>query len=300
MTTTRDTLDSATLVPGLRKIFFNEYDQWPEEFRTFQNVETSGRSFEEKMKVAAFGATQVKPEGTATTYEDLIDRAPIRLTHVARSLGFRVTREAKDDHLYQVINEAPSALSRSVRQTKEIIGAAPLNNAFDSSFTGLDGEELCHDAHPLLGGGTFDNLLTAQLTQTSVRAGLIAAEKYIDDKGLNIMIRMAWLAVPSDLMFDAREILGSQLRPFTSDNEMNVLKDAGLRSLVLHFLTSTTAWFLLAEKKDHRLQYFERVMPTFENADDFDTGDSKFKTYHRDSSGFWDHFGIVGSDGTGA
>jgi hypothetical protein len=299
MTTSRSTLNSATLVPGLRKIYFNTYDQWPEEFRGYLNVDTSKRSFEEQMKVAAFGLTQVKPEGTGTTYEDLTDRAPIRLTHVARSLGFRVTREAMDDELYGVINKAPAALSRSVRQSKETIGASPFNNAFSASFTGLDGVALCHDAHPLLGGGTFDNKLTADLTPTSLRAALVAAEKYVDDKGMPIMVKMRWLIVPPDLMYKAREILGSANVPYKADNEINVLRNE-LQSMVLHFLTSTTAWFVIADKGQHSLQYFERVTPTFENADDFDTGDSKFKTYHRDSAGFWDHFGVIGSDGTAA
>ncbi len=299
MTTNRGTLNAATLVPGQKEIYFNEYVQWPEELSQFLNVETSKRSFEEKMLVAAFGTTVVKAEGAGITYEDLVDRAPIRLTHVARALGFRVTREAMDDELYGVINSAPGALARSVRQTKEIIGTSVLNNAFSASFTGLDGKALCVTDHPLLSGGTFSNKLTNDLTPTGVRAGLIAAEKYVDEKGMNIMIQMVQLAVPPDHMFRAREILGSSQVPFKADNEINVLRDVGLKSLVLHFLTSTTAWFLLAAKRDHKLQYFERVAPSFEGADDFDTGDAKFKTYHRDSSGFWNHFGVVGSDGTG-
>lgn len=300
MTTTSQTLDSATLVPGLKQIFFNDYAQWPTEYATFLNVETSKRAFEEKMLAAAFGLTQLKPEGTGTSFEDLTDRAPIRLTHVARSLGFRVTREAMDDELYGIINAAPASLQRSVNQTKEIIGASVLNNAFDSNFTGLDGTELCADTHTRLGGGTFDNKLTAELTPTSLRAALIAAEKYTDEKGLNIMVPMRHLVVPVDLMFKAREILGSTLKPFTSDNEINVLKEQGLTSLVLHFLTSTTAWFLLSDKRDHSLQYFERVRPTFENSDEFSTGDALFKTYHRDSSGFWHDYGVIGSTGAGA
>jgi hypothetical protein len=299
VTTNRGTLNAATLVPGLREIFFNEYGQWPQEFPLFLNVETSKRAFEEKMLVAAFGLTQIKPEGQGVAYDDLADRAPIRLTHVARALGFRATREAMDDELYGVINSAPSALQRSVHQTKEIIGASVLNNAFSSSFTGLDGKALSATDHPLLGGGTFSNKLTADLTPTGLRAALIAAEKYVDEKGMNIMIKMKHLAVPVDLMFRAREILGSTNKPFVNDNELNVLRDVGLSSLVLHFLSSTTAWYLLADKKDHKLQYFERVLPKFEGADDFDTGDAKFKTYHRDSAGFWNHYGVIASDGTG-
>lgn len=299
MTTTRSTIDSQILVPGLKEVFFNEYSQWPEEFSIFLNVDTSKRSYEEKMLVAAFGLTQIKAEGTGIGYEDLTSRPPVRLTHVSRALGFRITREAMDDELYGVFKAAPSALSRSVRQTQEIIGGSVLNNAFSSSFTGLDGVSLCNTAHPLLSGGTFSNKLTNDLTPTGLRAALIAAEKYVDEKGLNIMIRVKHLVVPPDQMFKARECLGSEKKPYSSDNEINVLRDQGLSSFVWHFATSTTAWFLLADKRDHKLQYFKRVSPTFENADDFDTGDAKFKTYHRDIAGFWHHFGVIGSDGTG-
>jgi hypothetical protein len=300
MTMTSQSLNAAILVPGLSKVYFNEYNQWPEEFRQFLNVEGSKRSFEERMLVAALGLTQVKPEGFGITYEDLLDRPPIRMTHVARALGYRCTREAKDDDMYNVIADGARALARSVRQTKELIGAAPLNNAFNAAFTGLDGVSLCNTAHPLLGGGTFSNMLSATLSPTSLRALLIAAEKAVDDKGLNVMIPMRHLVVPVDLRYRAMQILGSPLEPFKADNEINPLRELGLKAMTLHFLTSAVACFLLADKSQHALQYYERVKPEFEGADDFDTGDSKFKTYHRDSSGFWHHWGVFGLDGTGS
>jgi hypothetical protein len=280
-------------------VFFNEYGQWPEEFSMVANVKTSKRSYEEAMMVVAFGSTQVKPEGTGTTYEDLVDYAPIRATMVSRGLGFRVTREARDDEMYDIINQAPASLSRSVRQTREAVGISPLNNAFNASFPVIDGKALCAVDHPLKGGGTFSNKLSADLTATSLKAALIAADKWIDDRGMNIMVRMENLWVPSDLQWKAEEILRSSQMPYNWDNTVNVLRGK-LTPHVLHYLTSLTAWFVGSSKNDHGICFYDRTSPTYENADDFDTGDEKYKTFHREAAIAWHHYGFIGSDGLGS
>lgn len=299
MTTTRSTLRSELFVPGLAKVFFNEYGQWPEEYSMVATVKTSKRSFEEAMMVVAFSGTQVKPEGTGTTFEDLTDYAPIRATMVSRGLGFRVTREARDDELYNIIDAAPSSLARSVRQTREAVGVSPLNNAFNAAFPVIDGKALCATDHPLKGGGTFSNKLSSDLTVTALKAALIAADKWIDDKGMNIMVRMMSLFTPSDLQWKAEEIMKSNLMPYVFDNTTNVLRGK-LMPHVLHYLTSTTAWFVLSAKQDHGICFYDRTSPTYENADDFATGDEMYKTFHREAAIAWHHYGVIGSDGFGA
>lgn len=299
MTTNRNTLNSALYAPGLAKVFFNEYGQWPEEFSAIANVKNSKRSYEEAMMVVAFAGTQNKPEGTGVAYEDLTDYAPIRATMVTRALGFRVTEEAREDELYDVINQAPGALARSVRATREAVGVSPLNNAFSSSFTVIDGKALCATDHPLKGGGTFSNKLTSDLTTTALKAALIAADKWIDDKGMPIMLRMEMLAVPSDQQWKAEEIMKSNLLPYVFDNTTNVLRGK-LNPKVFHFFTSNSAWFILASKAQHGICFYDRVSPTFQNADDFDTGDEKYKTRHREAAIAWHHYGVIGSDGTGS
>lgn len=299
MTTQRNTLRSELYAPGLAKVFFNEYAMFPAEGSEVVNVKTSKRSFEEAMMVVAFGATQTKPEGTGVAYEDLSDYAPIRVTMVSRALGFRVTVEARDDEMYGVIDSAPGALSRSVRQTREAVMMSPFNNAFSSSFPVIDGKALCAIDHPLKGGGTFSNKLTADLSPTSLKAALIAADKWIDDKGMPIMIPMVNLVIPVDLQFRAGEIFGSSQMPYNWDNTINVLRNK-LQPKAMHFLTSTSAWFVTARKEQHGICFYDRRKPSFENADDFDTGDEKYKTFHREASVAWHHMGVIGSDGTGS
>ena len=290
---------SELYAPGLARVYFNEYGQWPEEFSIVATVKGSKRSFEEAMMVVAFGATQTKPEGTGTAFEDLTDYPPVRATMVSRGLGFRVTREARDDELYDIIESAPSALARSVRQTREAVGISPLNQAFNASFPVMDGKALCATDHPLKGGGTFSNKLSADLTVTALKAALIAADKWIDDRGMNIMVPMRHLFVPSDLQWKAEEIMKSNLMPYVFDNTTNVLRGK-LTPQVLHFLTSMTAWFVASDKKDHGVCFYDRTSPTFENADDFTTGDEMYKTFHREAAIAFHHYGFIGSDGLGA
>lgn len=298
MTTTRSTLNAATLVPGLRGIYMNDYSMYPDEYMAVMNVLTSDRSFEEKMQIIAFGATQTKAEGTGINYEDLSDRAPIRVTHVAKALGYRVTHEAMKDWQYAAPREGAKALARSVKQSRNLVGVAPLNNAFNAAFPTLDGKALCATDHPLVGAGTFSNKLTAVLSPTSMKAALTIFDNFVDDKGFPVVIAARWLAVPTALRWVAKEILASPQVPYKMDNEINVLQNE-LTSIMLHYLLSTTAWFVIANKADHSMEFYDREKPSFEGADDFETGDAKFKAYHRESSIAWHFRGVVGSDGTG-
>lgn len=298
MTTTRSTLNAATLVPGLRGIYMNDYAMQPDEFDLFSTVETSDRAFEEKMQIISFGATQVKNEGQGINYEDLSDRPPIRVTHVARALGYRVTHEALKDWKYAPPRDGAKALARSVKQSRNIVGAAPLNNAFNAAFPGLDGKSLCATDHPLSGVATFSNKLTSVLSPSALKAMLTIFDNMVDDKGFPIVLGAKWLVVPTALRWVGIEILGSPQVPYKTDNEINVMHNQ-LQQMTLHYLTSTTAWFVLAQKADHSIEFYDREKPSFDGADDFDTGDAKFKAYHRESSCFWHFRGVGGSDGSG-
>ena len=51
-------------------------------------------------------------------------------------------------------------IARSMRQTKEIVGANIYNRAFDSNYKGGDGVELISGSHANVAGGTFSNNIT--------------------------------------------------------------------------------------------------------------------------------------------
>src|SRR6516164_4635507 len=141
------------LVPGLNALFGQEYDTYKEEHKDIFAIESSERSFEEETKITGFGPAQVKEEGAATPYDEAQETYTARYTHETISLGFALTEEAFEDNLYDSLSRRyTKALARSMAHTKQVKGAAVLNNAFDPTITGGDGVALCSLSHPLVLG----------------------------------------------------------------------------------------------------------------------------------------------------
>src|SRR5499427_5894486 len=139
------------LVPGLNALFGLEYQRYPEEHKEIFTIENSERSFEEETKVSGFGPAPVKPEGQATHYDDAQETYTARYTHETISIGFAITEEAFEYNLYDSLSKRyTKALARSMAHTKQVKGAAVLNNSFDNNYPGGDGVSLCNTSHPLV------------------------------------------------------------------------------------------------------------------------------------------------------
>lgn len=287
--------------PGLRKVIFESYTYMPTEYDKFINVTNTSRQFEEDYKMGGFGAVPTKPEGTAIVYDDPVPGSKITYRWTPYGKGFRVTHEAMQDDLYGQMRKMATALGRAFANQKEVIGHGFLNNAFSVANGGYDGLELCSTAHTLLrGAATVRNRPTgsAALGVTTLQDGLIDFERLVDESNVPIMMRPKWLIVSPELAPLAREILGSQFKPFTADNEINVLADSGLNLLVSHYITDTNAWFITADTSETDLYMFWREKFVTDSADDFDTGDGKMKGYMRLGIGYGDWRGFWGSPGT--
>jgi hypothetical protein len=271
---------------------------FPDEYPAHVNVSTMDEPFYTDYKMAFFGLVPKKPEGQSITYDDPIAGTTKRYDPTAYGLGFRVTKEMLRDDRYSQIKRATKHLARSVKQSINVLGASAYNNAFDTAFIGYNaGESLCSTSHALLGGGTYANRPTtdAALSVAALQAASIRMEKTVSERGFNTPIKPMKLVIPVDLKYVATEILKTPELPYTTDNTINALKGE-FGFTVWHFLTSTTAWFLVASS--HEINAFWRDKPEFSSGDDFDTGDSKHKVYFRFAeSQFSDWRGIDGTDG---
>ncbi len=298
MATSTGTLASL-LAPGLRKVYYDRLKDLPNEWTQIFNVETSKRAYEEDQVIAGLGLAQQKPEGQSIIYADPQEGGRVRYTHTSWGLGFRVTKEMYDDDLYGVMKKMARSLARAAEKRIEYIAFSVLNNAWDPNFAGADGQPLCSTAHPLVKGGTYANTpaIQADLSVAALQAACINFENTPDEEGIIVGIKPKLLVVGPDNRFIAREILGSDYKPYTSDNEINALKDLDLQVVVVHYLTDPDAWYLLAPKGEHDLNFFWRYKPDFKEADDFDTRDAKFSTFFRCSVGFTDWRGVYGSQG---
>jgi hypothetical protein len=290
------------LWPGLNSIYGKEYADYPVEWEKLFEKNTSDRAYEEDLGLSSFGLASVKAEGAPITYDSERQGFTSRYNHVVYALGFIVTREIYEDDQYGKVGaQKAKALARSMRQTKEIVGANIYNRAFaGSGFLGGDGVTLLANNHPNVAGGTFSNLLgtASDISEAALEQAVIDIAGFRDDRGLLIAAKPEGLIIPYQLQFESKRILGAEGRVGTDLNDPNVLKDQGIFSNVIvnHYLTDPDAWFIKTSVKDG-VKYFERRADAFEMDNDFDTENAKFKATSRYSFGWSDPRGLYGSPG---
>ena len=290
------------LWPGIKAWWGQVYDEHPEEYSKLFDSDTSRQNYEEDVQLTGFGLAPVKSEGAGVAYDSEIQGFTTRYTHVAYALGYIVTKEELDDNLYeQVSRRRAAALAMSFRQTKENIGANIYNRAFNSTYKGGDGVELCSTAHPNTSGGTFANTPTvaADLSEASLEDALTALMGFQNDRGLLINVMPRSLIVARQNWWNANRILKSAYTPSTANNAVNVLvaTNALPEGIVMnHYLTSPNAWFVRTNIQNG-MKYYSRVGIQFDQDNDFDTMNAKAKGYERYSFGWTDPRAIYGVNG---
>jgi len=289
------------LEPGLNALFGLEYNRYDNEHAEIYDVETSDRAFEEEVMLSGFGNAAVKAEGQGVTFDSANETFTARYTNETIALAFSITEEAIEDNLYdRLASRYTKALARSMSNTKQVKAANVLNNAFDSSFAGGDGKELCATDHPLV-AGTFRNELStaSDLNETSLEQSLIDIAALTDERGLKIAARGVKMIIPSELQFTAERLMKSAGRTGTADNDINAVGSMGMIPqgyTVNHFLTDTDAFFIKTDVPNG-LKMFVRSPVKTAMEGDFTTGNVRYKARERYSFGFSDPRGIFGSPG---
>ena len=290
------------LEPGLNALFGLEYARYENEHAEIFTAEASDRAFEEEVMLTGFGSAPTKTEGAAVTFDQANESFTARYTHETIAMGFSITEEAIEDNLYdRLAGRYTRALARSMANTKQVKAANVLNNAFDSSFAGGDGKELCADDHPLSSGGTLRNELAtaADLSETSLEQAMIDIAAFVDERGLKIAMQGVKMIIPKELQFTAERILRSPQRVGTADNDINAMASMGMIPQgyrVNHYLTDTDAFFIMTDAPNGLKQFVRAPIKTAIEGD-FDTGNVRFKARERYSFGFSDPRGIFGSPG---
>ncbi len=293
------------LAPGLHTLFvqWNDLYQRETEYDKIFNIETSGDAYEDEVEFAGFAPMVEKPEGQPINYTEAVQGPSVRYQHRTFAQGIRTSFELIEDDQYGLINQAPKALARSAQFRKEMDAANVLNLGFTTQLSN-DGVSLFNTAHPLLGGpsattiapgisdlissaGTFPNRPTTEMdiSQAALVIAIRHFERLVDGMGYPIILRPQYIMIPPELIFPAIEILASPHKPGTANNEVNSILRQGLQYCVGHYLTSSTAWFLMCDKEYHQLKFFNRRPLDEDYSDDFDTLSLKHIAFMRYSVG---------------
>jgi len=289
------------LEPGLNALFGLEYKNYANEHADIFDTENSDRAFEEEVMLSGFGNAGVKPEGQSVNYDAATETFTARYTHETLALAFSITEEAIEDNLYdRLASRYTKALARSMANAKQVKAANVLNRAFNSSYTGGDGLELCSTAHVIVSGTEQNELSTAaDLNETSLEQAMIDIAALTDERGLKFAAQGRKMFVPAALQFTAERLLKSVGRTGTADNDISAVVSMNVIPqgyVVNHYLTDTDAWFIKTDVPNG-LKHFVRAPIKTAMEGDFETGNVRYKARERYSFGWSDWRGVFGSPG---
>lgn len=283
------------LEPKFRKVFFDAYDELPEQFSEVFEVKTSKKAKEYDFHVAGTGLWDVKLPGANINEEDMASGLEVSYVHKSYAKMIQIEREFADDEMYGVVEKLPKQLGIGGRATVEITAAAILNNAFATN--GYDGVPLFSNSHPLIKGGTADNLMDASaLTDANLKTGItMMRTAMVTEEGLKMQARAKKLVIGPELEFTALTLLQSTGVAGSANNDTNVIRNR-LSPVVMDYLTDSNAW-MLVDPSLSQLIFFWRAKPEFKQAENFDGMVAKYRGYLRFSVGYSDWRGIIGNIG---
>ena len=299
------------LRPGARKVFIDDYNELPSTYNSILNVETSGKAFEDDLVATGLPMAVAKTEGEPIAFDRARFRGRVRYIHTGYGLGYEITREAVEDDQYSALNsQGASNLARSMRAAEEVTAANVFNNSF-SSVKAYDGLSLCNTAHTTASSQTQTNR-PASGTDISVAALKASVERFMDlqtDRSLRIDMMPSTVLTGNASHWTVQEILGTKVitgastggetDSIISAEAKNVVTQMGLVPVRWAYITDGDAWWTLAPKGVHRLNFFWRTKPTTVSGTDERAGVAWFGIHGRWVAGATDWRGIDGSAGQG-
>lgn len=166
-----------------------------------------------------------------------------------------------DDNMHGSYEKMVSNFARRARTTRDKNAFAVFRNAFTTATTS-DAVALISASHLNLNGDTVSNLVTGALSESTLNDAIVKLIEMKSQDGEIDGFMAKTLLVPAKLFKLACEIVESDLRSGTANNDMNVYSSKyGIYVATSPYLGaasggSDTAWFLLSG--DHSVNRYVR------------------------------------------
>lgn len=209
-----------------------------------------------------------------------------------------------DDNMHNSYGAMTQDFAMKARISMDDNAMAVYRGAFTTTLVN-SGATLVSDSHTTLSGATVDNKITAALSETSLNTAIVMLAEQKDEAGVVVGGNPATLLVPPALFKTACEIVESEQRSGTADNDLNVYSDKyGITVCTSNRLGaavsggSDTAWFLLG--RNHSVVRIERQGIQTDLVDyKFQRNNNYiYKASFREVVGARSYTGLVGSTGT--
>lgn len=296
-------LFGSSMLPVLEELFRYELMQHPQRRDQLFKMVSTERDIWQSSELHDMPLFQQQAEGQDYSFYRPNQGNNKTLNIVKYGLGFSISQEAIDDGKWDFISDAVKKMAKSAKESQEIQAMNIFNNGFGSEVS-ADGLSIFNTAHTLPSGLTFRNKLSvdADLSPSSLETALIDFEtQFIGDSGIIYNIAPKILLVHPENKRYAMEIIGSELKADTADNNMNSLKNDGLVVVSSPHLTDTDAWFVLGAPDQTGLRIVQRTgIETKGSGEDvgFINDSVYYKSRYREKIGVIHALGIYGSQGS--
>ncbi len=290
-------------LPVLEELVETNYEMYPSLRERLFKVVPHDRDIWQSSERHDLPAFRSMTEGETYTYERPMQGASKTLTVVKYGLGFSISEEMVEDSKFAEMAMMAEGLGRSARESQEVTAMNVINNGFSAETT-ADGVALFHATHTLPRGGSFRNTLStaADLSPSSLETAIIDFRtQFVTDGGIKLAMRPQILLVPEELRLYAKELVGSENKPDSADNNINSLKGEGLTVISSPHLTDSDGWFLFGDKSQCGLRIISRrQFSTKRSGDDlgFHSDSLYVKGKYREKVGAihpWASYGVAGA-----
>ncbi len=254
-------LYGADMLPVLEEVFKTTLEQHPSRREQLFKMVSTDRDIWQSTELHDMELFTQVAEGSEYSFKRPKQGASKTLTIVKNGLGFSISEEMVADGKFDLIADMTRMLAQSARETQEVSAMNIFNNGFGTETT-ADGQYVFDSDHSLPSGQTFSNIPTtnADLSATSLDTGLSDFEtRFVGDSGIIKRMVPKILLVHSSQRRYAKELVGSDLKPDSSENNMNSLKGEGLIVVSSPHLADTDAWFLLSSPEQTGFRIVRRT-----------------------------------------
>lgn len=287
----------------MNDVAMDEYAGAPSEYESLFKVETAPAGNHYKAsELSPLGSLYEVPEGTAIQFDTPVEGHTKTVYYTAFGLGFQITRQMVADDLFGKIKGMAGDLGNATSY-KINVEAFDLFNSGFTVQTSWDGQYIFDTDHVTMKSGeTIANkpATAGSLTETTLQAAFEYFYGLKGESGRPIRMTPYMLVVPEAKRATAISLNTAQNQLGTANNDPNIVRPGGVLAPswgvhVSRYLTSTTAWFLIAREHNFYLYWKER--PEFESGDDFFTGNALFKVWTRFAVFCLDYKGVYGNAG---
>ena len=294
-------LYGSAMLPMLEELFRAEMAMHPSRREQLYKVVAHDRDIWQSSELHDLELFSEVAEGSEYSFKRSKQGASKTLTPKKMGLGVSISEEAVSDGKFDLIGDMIRKLARSGKESQEVDAMNVFGNgASGGTETTADGVSVFNASHTLPSGGTFRNTLStaADLSATSLDTALTDFETvFVGDTGIIYNLKPRTLLVHSSQRRYAMELIGSDLKADTADNNMNSLKGEGLTVVSSPHLTDTDAFYLLASPSETGLRIISRAPIETKSWVDEYTDSILYRSRYREKIGVTHPYGVFSSPG---